>query len=141
MGIKKSPALDTFLSNLGQEIKKKRRAKGLSMEQLGVEMGADRTQILRIEKGYNITCETILKLSLALGTSPSNLFNFDLSAKDNDLDILISNNRANKLKSTKKASKISFSDKKIKELLENNKNAELQKAVLELWDTVKKMKG
>ena len=97
MAVKKGNILDTFLKLLGTSIKNYRIEKGLSMEQLGIEIGTDRTQIARIEKGYNITVQTILKLAIALEIPPSKLLTFEFKSNKNDLDTLVSNNKASKL--------------------------------------------
>lgn len=110
MAVKKSNILDTFLKLLGTSIKNHRIEKGLSMEQLGIEMGTDRTQIARIEKGYNITVQTILKLSIALEIPPSKLLTFEFKSNKNDLDALVSNNKANKMNYTKRTIKGKIAD-------------------------------
>ena len=56
-----------FLAQIGENIRRKRKKKDLSLEELGLEIGLTRMQVHRIEKGYNITATTILKLSMALG--------------------------------------------------------------------------
>jgi transcriptional regulator with XRE-family HTH domain len=93
-----------FLTQIGENIKKKRKKKDLSLEELGLEMGLTRMQVHRIEKGYNITATTILKLSMALGVAPSEIVKFDYKFKKEDLEKLVNNNKASKKKpETKKA--------------------------------------
>jgi len=69
------------------------------MEQLGYDIGISRMQVNRIEKGYNITMTTLLKISIALGVSTSDLVKFDYKTKEEDLEWLVNNNKANKRKS------------------------------------------
>ena len=85
-----------FLVQIGENIKKKRKKKNLSLEELGLEMGLTRMQVHRIEKGYNITATTLLKLSLALGVLPNELVKFDYKFKKEDLEKLVNNNKASK---------------------------------------------
>jgi transcriptional regulator with XRE-family HTH domain len=85
-----------FLNSVGKNIKKKRQQKGLSMQKLGYEVGLSRMQIHRIEKGYNITMITLLKISLALNASTAELTKFDFKTKKEDLEWLVNNNKANR---------------------------------------------
>ncbi len=90
-----------FIAQIGENIRKKRKKKNLSLEELGLEMGLTRMQVHRIEKGYNITATTILKLSIALGVTPSELVKFDYKPKKEDLEKLVNNNKASKKKKDK----------------------------------------
>jgi len=94
-----------FLAGIGENIKKKRKKNGLTMEQLGLEIGLTRMQINRIEKGYNITMVTLLKLSIALEIKPENLVKSGYKYKKEDLDRLVNNNKASKIKVKKKLTK------------------------------------
>lgn len=87
-----------FLASIGENIKKKRKKNGLTMEQLGLEIGLTRMQVNRIEKGYNITMTTLLKLSLALGVKTDDLVKFDYKFKKEDLERLVNNNKSSKKK-------------------------------------------
>jgi transcriptional regulator with XRE-family HTH domain len=87
-----------FLTQIGENIKKKRKKKDLSLEELGLEIGLTRMQVHRIEKGYNITATTILKLSMALEITPGELVKFDYKSKKEDLEKLVNNNKASKVK-------------------------------------------
>lgn len=62
------------LKRLGLNIKKLREAKGLSFRELSYACEIDHSKISKIEKGLiNITFTTILQLSKALETTPSEL--------------------------------------------------------------------
>jgi transcriptional regulator with XRE-family HTH domain len=87
-----------FLAQIGENIKKKRKKKNLSLEDLGLEMGLTRMQVHRIEKGYNITATTLLKVSMALGVKPSDLVSFDYKFKKEDLEKLVNTNKTSKMK-------------------------------------------
>ncbi len=100
MSIEKDVLLD-FLSHMGSAIRKKRKEKRMSLEKLGLEIGLTRMQVHRIEKGYNITIETLLKLSLALGIAPNELIKFDYNFKKEDLEKLVNKSKGNKAKAVK----------------------------------------
>ncbi len=57
--------LQSFL--IGEAIKKARKEKKLTQEQLGELMGVRRSQISRIEKGHNLTIGTIVRAFKAMG--------------------------------------------------------------------------
>ncbi len=90
-----------FLAKIGENIRKKRKKKGLSLEELGLEIGLTRMQVHRIEGGYNITATTLLKLSMALGLKPGDLVKFDYKFKKEDLERLVNTNKTSKLKNKK----------------------------------------
>ncbi len=52
---------------MGEAIKKARRSKMLTQEQLGERMGVKRAQVCRIEKGRNLSFSTIARAFKALG--------------------------------------------------------------------------
>jgi transcriptional regulator with XRE-family HTH domain len=58
---------DFFIGLIGDNIRVRRKRIGLSLEKLGLEIGLTRMDVHRIEKGYNITLTTLLKISIALG--------------------------------------------------------------------------
>lgn len=61
--------MNAFL--LGEAIKKARQSKNLTQEELGSLIGANRSQVSRIENGKNITLATIAKIFKAMGLSAS----------------------------------------------------------------------
>lgn len=85
-----------FLEEVGENVKRRRKEKQLTLEQLGLEIGLTRMQVHRIEKGYNITLLTILKLSLALEIKPDLLLLTKFKFKKIDLERLINASKANK---------------------------------------------
>ena len=85
-----------FLLQIGENIKKRRKKKGLTLEKLGLEIGLTRMQVNRIENGYNITMKTLLKVSIALGVKPEDLVKFVYKTKKEDLEGLVNNNKSNK---------------------------------------------
>ncbi len=92
----------TFLKHIGDSIKRKRKAKRMSLEKLGLEIGLTRMQVHRIEKGYNITILTLLKIAIALEIAPLELLRTELSYRKEDLELLVDNNKASKIKKSNK---------------------------------------
>lgn len=92
-----------FLAKIGETVKKTRIERNLSLEELGLEVGLTRMQMHRIQKGYNITMTTLLKLSMALDVKPEDLVKFDHKFKKEDLERLVNVNKASKLKPKKQA--------------------------------------
>ena len=95
---KESHVLKRFLVDFGKNVKKARKKKSLTLEAFGLDCGLTKMQVHRIEKGYNITLETLLKLSLALNVSLCDLLKSDHSFKPADLENLVNNNKSNKIK-------------------------------------------
>ncbi len=62
-----------FFKSLGLQIKKTRLSKGFTLEQLGFEIGLDKSAMFHIEKGRPITMTTFLKITLALKIDPKDL--------------------------------------------------------------------
>ena len=91
-----------FLASIGQNVMLRRKKKDWSMEELGYQMGLTRSQVNRIEKGYNITMITLLKLSLALDCKLEQLLKTEYKFKKDDLERLVNTNKASKLKVAKK---------------------------------------
>lgn len=87
-----------FLLQVGENIKKKRKENKLSLEKLGLEVGLTRMQIHRIEKGYNITLKTLIKISLALNLKAEELVRFEHKVKKDDLEKLVNKNKSFKKK-------------------------------------------
>lgn len=87
-----------FLNRIGKNIKAKRQEGKLSLEELGHLTGLTRMQVHRIEKGYNITAVTLLKLSLALDVTIADLVKFETKSKKKDLEWLVDNNKVNKIR-------------------------------------------
>jgi len=97
MGVAKDKDISkVFLAQVGENIRKKRKKKGLTLEELGLEIGLTRMQVNRIEKGYNITMITLLKVAIALNMKPENLMKFNYRTKKEDLEGLVNNNKSNK---------------------------------------------
>jgi transcriptional regulator with XRE-family HTH domain len=66
------------LKKLGDNIKRLREAKNLSLRELSYECDIDNSKISKIEKGQvNITFTTILQLAKALAVDPTELLQTD----------------------------------------------------------------
>ena len=69
---------DKYLAAFGQNFRKLRKAKNMSMEKLALAAGVEYSQIFDIEHGnINTTISTIHILSKALGLKESELFDFE----------------------------------------------------------------
>ncbi len=65
----------TILEKFGEKVRKERRQKGLSQEELAARAGVHRTYIGMIERSEkNITLENIEKITKALGLKISDFF-------------------------------------------------------------------
>lgn len=90
-----------FIKLVGANIKKERLKKSWSLEQLGLEVGLTRMQINRIEKGYNITLSTILKIALALEVKPYSIIKVKFDGGKEHLEGLVESSKSNKDKPSK----------------------------------------
>ncbi len=72
IGVKGTPDRDVYefelqLDLLGEALKRIRKHKNLTQEQLGLEIGVDKSQISKLEKNaQNVTVATIIKVFNAL---------------------------------------------------------------------------
>ena len=72
------PADKKALKKFGENLRKLRKQKKLSLRQMSYACSIDNSKIAKIEKGkINITITTLLQLALALETHPSSLLNYD----------------------------------------------------------------
>jgi transcriptional regulator with XRE-family HTH domain len=69
---------EKYLLAFGENLKRLRKAKGMSQEKLALATEVDYQQIYRIEHGkINTTISTILSIARALNVHPKELLNFD----------------------------------------------------------------
>ncbi|MBK7432140.1 MAG: helix-turn-helix transcriptional regulator [Bacteroidetes bacterium] len=85
MSLSKYPE-KAFLEAIGKNIKAYRVKKGLTLEQLGEDIGTDKSNMLRIEQGKNITLLTLLKLSGFLEVEPHILIKTTFSMSMEDIE-------------------------------------------------------
>ena len=90
-----------FFRAVGQNVKKKRKEKKLSLEELGLKMGLTKMHVHRIEKGHNITLATLLKLMIALDVKCDDLLKHDRKFKKSDLEKLLENSKGSRMRSKK----------------------------------------
>lgn len=100
--VRKRDISKAFLNQVGLNVRKYRQKKKLTLEKLGLEIGLTRMQVNRIEKGYNITLETILKLALALNIKPEKLIKFEYPVNNEHLEGLVNTNKSNRQKPNNK---------------------------------------
>ena len=71
---------------LGETISAERKKKGITLEQLGLDIGLDKSAIHHIENGKPITLTTLIKIAAVLNIKPQVLIKkFPLLTKD-DID-------------------------------------------------------
>jgi transcriptional regulator with XRE-family HTH domain len=85
----KKNKIQLYYNEVGRLIKKYRQEKKLTLEQLGFEVGLNKSDIFNIEKGKNITILTLLKIALVLEKDIIVFFDFKNPVKKEDLDSLI----------------------------------------------------
>jgi len=90
--------LSVFYKEMGKLIASFRKEKKYSLEELGMQIGLDRSAMHRIENGKPITVTTLLKLALALDKTPQELLDINLTLKPNELGDLITVRKAPKHK-------------------------------------------
>ena len=91
-------SIGDYLKQVGENVYIARRRKGYTMQELGEDIGMDRSAISKIESGKNLTIETLIKLSTALEVHPSDLLEGDFSVSDRELDTYIAQKRSRRKK-------------------------------------------
>lgn len=107
-----SNKLSSYYKALGDLISKYRKEKGYTLEELGLRIGNDKSEMFKIEKGRNITVSTILKLALALDKTPKDFFEIDLELNNYQLGEIVGSKQSPKKK--KKPAKRKTQKKKSK---------------------------
>lgn len=89
-----------YLAEIGSNIKAVRIKRGLSLEKLGFDIGLDKSNMFRIEKGQNITLVTLLKIAVILEVKPEQLIRVQNipSAEAIDNETLVKQNEKNNKK-------------------------------------------
>mgnify|MGYP003340573576 FL=1 len=78
-----------FLKAVGANIRQLRMEKGLTLEQLGGDIGLDKSNMHRIEQGRNITILTLLKIAVFLDTDPHELLLTDIQISQEQMDVYV----------------------------------------------------
>jgi transcriptional regulator with XRE-family HTH domain len=122
-------SLESFYKEVGNNVKRHRVRKKMTLEDLGFAVGLDRMNISRIEKGLNITLATILKLSLALNVKPHVLLKVNSANQVFELDALVSQNKASKIKEKPNEKPELLNKKYLEELFTAGDLKEIKKAL------------
>ena len=73
-----TPADKKVLKKFGENLRKLRKGKDLSLREMSYACSIDNSKIAKIEKGMiNITFTTLLQLAAALETHPSSLLDYE----------------------------------------------------------------
>jgi len=74
-----TPGDQKALKEFGENLRKLRKDKKLSLREMSYACSIDNSKIAKIEKGkINITLTTLLQLAVALETHPSSLLDYEL---------------------------------------------------------------
>jgi len=75
-----TPADKKVLKRFGENLRKLRKEKGLSLREMSYACSIDNSKIAKIEKGMiNITFTTLLQLAVALEAHPSVLLGYEMA--------------------------------------------------------------
>lgn len=86
---RKLSVFDTFLVAVGDRIRLLRNQRGYTLEQMGVSIGLDKSNMFRIEQGRNITLVTLLKVAAVLEVSPAELIDNEINVVQEDAEAFI----------------------------------------------------
>lgn len=67
--------IDAIHLAIGQSIKAKREAIGITIDDFAYQVNISRSGLIRIEKGQDLTLRSLLKVLRGLGTPPEDFFN------------------------------------------------------------------
>jgi transcriptional regulator with XRE-family HTH domain len=70
---RKKDSVKLFLEQVGENIRNHRIKRGFTLAELGEDVGLDKSNMLKIEQGRNITLVTLLKISAFLDVPPAKL--------------------------------------------------------------------
>jgi transcriptional regulator with XRE-family HTH domain len=85
--------LQDFLKEVGRNIAIYRQRKGISMTQLAEDIGAHKSAISRMERGKNLTLETLCKVAAALDVHPQTLLKGQFLVHDFEIENYIKQKR------------------------------------------------
>jgi transcriptional regulator with XRE-family HTH domain len=97
--------IELFFKEMGELISKFRKEKKFSLEELGLQIGLDRSHMHRIEKGKPLTIKTIIKLCMALDKKPKDFFTTTLEFGSHELGSIVKSKKSPKKKSKPKREK------------------------------------
>jgi DNA-binding Xre family transcriptional regulator len=82
----KRTAFDEILIAIGDNIRRYRTDRGYTLDQLGCDIGLDKSNMYRIEQGKNITLLTLIKIAAILEVTPDELLRSDIILKQEDAE-------------------------------------------------------
>lgn len=82
----KLTAFDDFLTAIGDNIRRYRTIRGYTLDQLGCDIGLDKSNMYRIEQGKNITLLTLIKIAAVLEVNPEDLLRSSIVLKQADAE-------------------------------------------------------
>ena len=82
-------SVQLFLKQVGDNIRKERLKKGITLAGLGEDIGLDKSNMHKIEQGKNITLLTLLKIAAFLELHPNKLFQNTKEINIKDIDKLM----------------------------------------------------
>jgi transcriptional regulator with XRE-family HTH domain len=82
----KLTAFDEFLTAIGDNIRRNRIHRGYTLDQLGCDIGLDKSNMYRIEQGKNITLITLIKIAAILEVNPGELLRTNIVLKQADAE-------------------------------------------------------
>jgi transcriptional regulator with XRE-family HTH domain len=78
-----------FLSKVGEKVKLYRTKKQLTLQELGEDIGLDKGNTQRLEKGKNMTLLTLFKIAAILEVDTKDLLDFPLEFNIQDVEKFI----------------------------------------------------
>jgi transcriptional regulator with XRE-family HTH domain len=94
MARKRNP-VDEFLIQVGDNIRRARTRHGFTLEELGRDIGLDKSNMHRIEQGRNITLLTLMKIAAFLDVSPASLLPSDNMIASEDVEKYLRQRKVN----------------------------------------------
>lgn len=82
----KHTVFDDFLLVVGENIRRYRTKRGYTLDQLGCDIGLDKSNMYRIEQGKNITLLTLIKIAAVLEVNPEDLLRTNIALKQADAE-------------------------------------------------------
>jgi transcriptional regulator with XRE-family HTH domain len=97
-----------FLLRVGEKIKHYRALRGLSLRELGEDIGLDKGNTHRIENGKNLTLITLFKLAAILEIDPKDLLDFHFKYEIQDVEKLILEKKEKRADYNKPKKKVTY---------------------------------
>ncbi len=82
----KGTNFENILVTVGDNIRRYRAKRGYTLDQLGLDIGLDKSNMYRIEQGKNITLLTLMKIAAVLEVTPADLLRSEVKLKLEDAE-------------------------------------------------------